>query len=301
MQTTNDVAQRLKAEEEDTAVRWEGILRQCIDDQHRLGEGTAAPNEGLPLLARLTQVLEANATIPAIADIRTLLAREYGDEHVASYAAAIATHVEAAAVARKRPALKGAWFIKQADGVGKDRRRWFELHGREVKYYGDVAQERGVDEKGVILISHYTVVIATGMELVITNPERAYRLTGESPGLVSEWGAALKHVMALETPQGKANALAGTADGPAGAANEVDKLREGWAVLAAFFTRPSEDGDKQLKQWFVLDGLELACYKDVKAGQPVGLVDTLTIGGDLAISYGNTSIILVRPQQRVDG
>jgi hypothetical protein len=70
--------------------------------------------------------------------------------------------------------------------VGKDRRRFFELGARDIKYFGHCENGRGVGLKGTIVLFPTTLVLQSGVELVIECPDRKWNLIAEN-ARVSDW------------------------------------------------------------------------------------------------------------------
>lgn len=74
--------------------------------------------------------------------------------------------------------------------VGKDRRRFFELHARDIKYFEHCENGKGVGLKGTIYLFPTTTVMHSGIELVITNPDRKWELLAEDARVCFGWVCA---------------------------------------------------------------------------------------------------------------
>ena len=70
----------------------------------------------------------------------------------------------------------------------------------QIRYFVGENEGRGVDQKGSIPIFYYTTAMFSSRELIVTNPSRAFELTGESLEEVAAWGVALKKLIRLLSP-----------------------------------------------------------------------------------------------------
>lgn len=94
-------------------------------------------------------------------------------------------------------AIRSGWFVKKAEKVGKNQRRWFELFSSELKYFSREVHGKGRDEKGVIPLSA-AQVSHNDPELTIYTPNRIYYLISDVPGDVQYWAEDIsKHTPAL--------------------------------------------------------------------------------------------------------
>ncbi len=82
---------------------------------------------------------------------------------------------------------EGAWFRKKAEKFGQAQRRWFQLVGREITYFDSVKDGVGVKEKGKIALERTCTVRASGIDLIITTPERTWTLAAETSVQATRW------------------------------------------------------------------------------------------------------------------
>lgn len=84
-----------------------------------------------------------------------------------------------------------AWFLKAPEKVGTARRRYFQLHKREIVYFESESKGKGVNKKGAIEITPVTRAVAEGRELQIHNTGRTYLLTAEDAAQTVQWQFAI--------------------------------------------------------------------------------------------------------------
>eukprot|EP00047_Mylnosiga_fluctuans_P019018 m.77744 g.77744 ORF g.77744 m.77744 type:complete len:1563 (+) comp7929_c0_seq1:66-4754(+) len=249
-----------------------------------IGEQRPDVNNGMPLLARLRLLVaelrdkEVDVTAECLTEE---LMREYGASVVGSYAGDISKAAETA----KSGKLPGAWFSKKAEKHGKDRRRFFELFPRELKYYEGAENGKGVGYKGSVFLHPTTTVMRAGAELVITNPDRKWELIGPDSKVVGSWMRAialcLHSAFGTELPE------------------ELDWVDDNRPPLkAAWFGRKETDGSQQ-RRWIVLsgEGNRLACFRGMRTDGvgAVGeeLLATLGIKPMTRVSVGGDGKLLI--------
>eukprot|EP00050_Salpingoeca_kvevrii_P006381 m.289018 g.289018 ORF g.289018 m.289018 type:complete len:1086 (+) comp12061_c0_seq1:174-3431(+) len=86
----------------------------------------------------------------------------------------------------------GAWFLKKAERIGKDQRRYFVLDKDEFKYYTGVDETGPTGFKGSIVLRPTSNITVSGGELFIDNPERRWELIAGSAHDAQEWAQRLK-------------------------------------------------------------------------------------------------------------
>eukprot|EP00041_Stephanoeca_diplocostata_P038989 m.1577547 g.1577547 ORF g.1577547 m.1577547 type:complete len:2794 (+) comp25311_c0_seq11:414-8795(+) len=276
--TNPDVLWRLTADEADTASRWRRLLTRAVTER-------AMHADNIPLLGRVAMLLAATPAAPPSLDaVLEALRGEYPPDVLEYAADDIKARVTQAHIDVDRPHLPGAWFVKKADGkIGKDRRRWFELCHNELRYFAGETKGRGTNRKGSITIAHFTKIIFSSKELVITNPARTYELTGESIEDVAAWGIALRKLVRLLGPEFKASNTDTV---------EQDTDVDGNA-LCDWFEIEDENSGHLSKRYVILMGSELRIHRQANGmGGGTGLVDTITLGCKTAISVGNVTLKL---------
>ena len=87
----------------------------------------------------------------------------------------------------KSTAIRTGWFVKKAEKVGKNQRRWFELYSSEIKYYAKQVEGKGKDSKGTIKLTAAVQVAHDDPELTVFTPSRTYYLISEEPGIAKLW------------------------------------------------------------------------------------------------------------------
>lgn len=125
----SDAKWRLTADEADVAALWRRLLTQAVAER-------GASESGMPLTARLEMLLKENPDEPPTLEvINETLKAEFGLELWVRSKSLIEDRVNNAHIEKRRPKVAGAWFTKKADSsIAKSRRRWFELHGNEVRH-----------------------------------------------------------------------------------------------------------------------------------------------------------------------
>jgi len=275
----SDAKWRLTADEADIAASWRRNLLQAVTER-------SSSENGIPLTARLEMLLrETPDSPPSLDAINAALVAEFGDALWMQAKDVIEDRVNQAHIEKRRPRVAPSWFVKKADH-GRDRRRWFELHGNEVRYYATENAGRGVDQKGIIPIAYYTTIMFSSKELVITNPNRTFELTGESLDEVAAWGLALKKLIKLLSPEFNVNNFDKAAEASGPTAEDADGL-------ADWFSIQDEGSSNLQKRYLVLQNFEVAIYRQADGmGGGSGLVETLNITRKMAISVGNVTVKL---------
>jgi hypothetical protein len=155
-----------------------------------------------------------------------------------------------------------------------------------VRYFVSENAGCGVDQKGIISIAHYTNIMFSSKELVITNPNRTFELTGESMDEAAAWGLALKKLAKLLNPEFNVSTFDAVAEAAGPAAEDADGL-------ADWFSIQDEGSSNMHKRYLHLQNLEIAIYRQADGmGGGSGLVDTIVIGRKTAISVGNVTVKL---------
>lgn len=182
-----------------------------------------------PLLMRMRQLLEEQATAPAESsqtDALVKLRSEYSasvyseyESQVKSMLAARSKSGSAAAGADSANKASGpsAWFVKKAERRGRDQRRFFQLIGDKLYYFVDNLDGK---QRGFISLSPQSKITLTGMQLRIDNPDRPWFLVAESLTQAEEWldhltaAAHGRAAEAADAPLPTKEELSATALGP---------------------------------------------------------------------------------------
>lgn len=188
--------------------RWKQALSDMKVGHERNGvDGTETP---LPFAARLYQLCGGSVDV-TVGEVHEALAREYHADVLTRHEAQIARTVEHANLFRlhDEPVVSG-WFVKEAQGLGSDQKRWFELLDNTVRYYVNCSEnKRGVNPKGSMDITSRTLISQHRKTLIIQNPERVMNLTATNVEQAQAWATALEHAKEDATAEEAAsNALA---------------------------------------------------------------------------------------------
>lgn len=110
--------------------------------------------------------------------------------------------------ASSSPAALGDWFTKKAEGIGAEKKRFFELRDMKVLYFADVENNVGVVQKGDIqLTKGETRISGENRVLLIINNDRTWHLTADAPDIVERWVRVLTPLcadLAREDPSSEA-------------------------------------------------------------------------------------------------
>ena len=149
---------QLTADAPGEAVLWAGVLTDALSASKSApslsvtlpSKAPSTPSTVLSTDAAGTE--QSNELRTSVPDEEETVATDESEEHVGA---------------------TGLWLVKAADGVGRERRRWFDLQrGKSSRilrltYYADVKGGVGVDRKGSIVISNGESIGQEGALLTI--------------------------------------------------------------------------------------------------------------------------------------
>ena len=184
--TNPDRVWALVTDTAEEATQWAALLKraqQAADSEFR---------------AEIENIIATAATTLSFADLKTQLISQFGEDSFEHNRRTVVDTLRDAELARRGSTstplaiakLRG-WFTKKAEKRGRDRRRFFELHAAELRYFEDQADDQGVVLKGTIVLDARTEVRATGRALTIKAGERTYELLAETEGQAAQWEGAL--------------------------------------------------------------------------------------------------------------
>eukprot|EP00050_Salpingoeca_kvevrii_P000684 m.153956 g.153956 ORF g.153956 m.153956 type:complete len:2367 (-) comp10181_c0_seq1:22-7122(-) len=188
--------------------------------------------------------------------------------------------------------LPGAWFTKKADGMGKDKTRYFLLKGNDIDYYADVDGETPKGHKGTIIITADTSVNRLGKVLLIETPSRTWNLTEVSDGAAELWQERIELVIArLKTPAGANRDLLAGLNGSV-LADDIEFAKV--ELPPAWFVKRAETVGKDQRRYFVLEGNEVRYYTNEGMDTHKG---TIAITSSCSTTHDKSNIIIRTPER----
>eukprot|EP00039_Didymoeca_costata_P029829 m.26570 g.26570 ORF g.26570 m.26570 type:complete len:1345 (-) comp7810_c0_seq1:2-4036(-) len=198
---------QLTANSSETAERWSVSLHKAVNEIKDRAKKDPTDTR-IPLLARAVEIVQNEKdTLPTLEDLREMLTvtENYPTELFTTWEIELAQlldNTEFLSFAMKDPPIPGAWFMKQPEGMGKERRRWFEITAfDELTYFARLSEgESGqpVDQRGMLPIRFDSTISLVGCRLTVTSGGRTWVLTAENADLGKAWLAKLTELVEIK-------------------------------------------------------------------------------------------------------
>lgn len=221
---------------------------------------------------------------------------------------------EAEAAAAKVTVTLGGWFEKMPNdkrkGTGAKKKRFFELHGKGINYFGKVNKGRGAGLKGAIELKHTTEVLRDNSTVIIVNADRDWRLVTPSAAVAGHWIIKLREVVA-NTPAESKNELTqvqsmGDAAGVINVSEKCTRFIQGtdnitWPSTCDEASAFRIVTDNRIFNLFASNSMEALAWREaicLSAALCYGCGDKLFAAGvrSGSVSRGGTSGAAARPQ-----
>ena len=266
----------------------------------------AKPPVAEALLARLEQLLVTGMT--KYAHLELSITAEFGDAAFEECNDAVVARIKEFELSSRkgfRPApkdMRTAWFVKKAERVGRSRRRFFELHGCQLRYFEAEDDGRGVVHCGEAELTRESQITADGVQLTIANTDRQWTLLADSPAIADEWCRLLQARKPLPLPAPSTASVSAPAapspvatpdpGSPAAPATSSAAVGVKAAPATAWFVKKAEGRGRDQRRFFELHGTELRYFESESGGRGSGqkgsvdilpASEVLTSGRDLFI------------------
>jgi hypothetical protein len=189
---------KLKGESAEEAKVWQERLTHVVDAQKK---GTSAALSGAaPLLDKARALLGSDDTQyrgkDAFLNLKETLESAFDKEMFRSYRHGVAELCTRRGVAVPYEVLEDlpitpAWFVKKAERSGQDKKRFFVLQGKEVRYYESEQNGHPVSLKGSFTINASATVALDGPTVTVNTSDRKWVLTADSPSVAATWSEAI--------------------------------------------------------------------------------------------------------------